>query len=73
MNVLSNEALIANEERLSRPEAGEDGSLYYRAVQRQRARAMDLHRQQMRWIGVGLCVASAMITLASAMLIAVRF
>jgi len=41
--------------------------------QRQQSRAVDGQDQQMRWIGVALCLVSAAITVASATLIAVRF
>lgn len=41
--------------------------------QRQRSNAVDGRDQQMRWIGVALCLVSAAITVVSATLIAVRF
>ncbi len=40
---------------------------------RQRAQAIDNQSQQLRWIGVALCLASAAVTLASATLFVVRF
>lgn len=40
---------------------------------RQRSNAVDDRDQQMRWIGVALCLVSAAITVASATLIVVRF
>ncbi|MFO1145432.1 MAG: hypothetical protein U1E33_02220 [Rhodospirillales bacterium] len=41
--------------------------------QRQHSKAVDGGDQQMRWIGVAMCLVSAAITVASATLIAVRF
>ena len=41
--------------------------------QRQRSKVVDGRAQQMRWIGVALCLVSAAITVASATLIVVRF
>lgn len=74
MNVLLEETRIAQEERLSRTTSFDfPAGPRHGQHRRHRARAVDLHRHQTRWIGVGLCVISAMITLASATLIAVRF
>jgi len=39
---------------------------------RQRAQVIDNQSQQLRWIGVALCLVSAVVTLASATLFVVR-
>ncbi|MBL8667761.1 MAG: hypothetical protein JNM48_09900 [Rhodospirillales bacterium] len=39
----------------------------------QQAQVIDNQNQQLRWIGVALCLVSAVITVASATLVAVRF
>jgi hypothetical protein len=75
MNILSEQAKVDAEGRLSHSSAPSSADLPGRVpgtAYGLRARAVDMRTQQMRRLGLALCAASAMVTLASATLLAIK-